>query len=577
MPISLRPYQREAIGAIVERRKAGVNSQLVVLPTGTGKTLIFLAYGREAGARTLVLVHREELLDQALEKAGFVWPEAHVGVVRGKDNTYGTHLTVASVPTLAQERRLAEMPPMDVVVVDEAHHVVAPTYRRILDRARQINPRVLILGVTATCQRADRQDLSVVFKEIVYEKSLLEMIEARYLVDLRYMRLKTDVRLDGIRLVDDDYSERDLARVVNTAGRNAAIVAAAREHLAGRKHILVFCVDVAHARAMADAFRAAGISAEAIYGELPLQRRKELLQGFRGGFIRVLTNCQVLTEGYDAPFVDALVMARPTRSQLLYMQMLGRGTRLYPGKPDCLVLDVADVAAEAARPLGFTRALGLSERVAREMSRKTLLDAYTEEKGAKAVSAFAWVQDHKNRYFLSLPNNEFFALVPVGTVGNYGAYLYAAGSTSPRPITERPLPLEWAQGVAETYVRERRYRSLGLVDRGREWREAPANENQLNFLKSAGVEIPSGLTKGQASDMISLIKALQVVDGIEEKKSTPEQVSAIRSLLQSRAGQVLLKKDLRTLSVEEADAVLFALREGKEHPLVKWLRGGPRT
>jgi len=227
------------------------------------------------------------------------------------------------------------------VIVDEAHHATTDTYRRVFDKTGSLLPdsRNLLLGVTATSQRADGISLSDIFEKVAFQYPIRQAIAEGYLVDIRGYRVRTDASLLGISKSGGDYSPSELSERVDTPIRNGRIVDAWKRLGEGRKTV-VFCADVAHARDMAAAFRDSGYNAEAVWGDDP--DRVEKLQRHVGGQTAILCVCQLLTEGYDDPTISAIVLARPTQSPVLFSQCVGRGTRLAPNKKDLVVIDVVD-------------------------------------------------------------------------------------------------------------------------------------------------------------------------------------------------------------------------------------------
>ncbi|HWH70349.1 MAG TPA: DEAD/DEAH box helicase, partial [Candidatus Sulfotelmatobacter sp.] len=305
---------------------------LLTCATGLGKTVIFCHTAKAMNARTLILAHRDELCSQAAVKMEAIWPEAGVGIVKADKNQVLAQVVVASVQTLARPERLAQMPRFDLIIVDEAHHAPAKTYRDILKALGAWEPDgPLVVGVTATPKRADDLGLDSVFQKVAYSKGLLEGIREGYLTDLVGKRIKADLDLSGIKLVAGDYDERQLAQAVNREAFNNLVVEAYKREAPGRLAV-VFTCSVEHAQAVAEAFCAAGIPAAHVDGEMKESKRKAVLDDFHHGRLRVITNCQLLTEGWDEPAIDCVIMARPTRSQTLYIQAVGRGARPFPGK-----------------------------------------------------------------------------------------------------------------------------------------------------------------------------------------------------------------------------------------------------
>ena len=362
MALKLRPYQAEAISAIEDAERRGVRRPLLGLPTGTGKTVIFAALIRRRGGSALVLAHRDELLVQATEKIRQVDPAAQLGLVKAEANEVAAPVVVASMQTLARESRLARLPRrFQTVVVDEAHHATADSYRRVLD---WVDGSPLLLGVTATPERADNASLGEVWDEVVYSRSLLEMIRAGYLVDLRGLRVRLAVDFSRVRVSHGDFVDADAAAALTAADAPAHACAAYLEHAPGRKALLFTpTVDLAHL--MAKAFRERGVAAEAVDGTLPLEQRRAILARLRTGETKVVANCAVLTEGFDEPSVDCVIVARPTRSRILYVQMIGRGTRTFPNKRDCLIVDLVG-ATERHDLLTLPQLFGLGDATALE-------------------------------------------------------------------------------------------------------------------------------------------------------------------------------------------------------------------
>jgi len=344
--IVLRDYQRASIEALDRAWRQGHRAPLLVLPTGSGKTIIASAVMGNLhevhGKRSLFMAHRRELLEQTAAKVRLV-STCRVGVVQGNRNDLGHDITVGSIQTLGHHsgRRMEAVlaaGPYDLLVVDEAHHAVSPQWQGVIDALRRENPGMLLFGMTATPGRADGSALDAVFDTVAYERRLTEMIDEGWLVPPRGFKVTLDIDLDKIKMSRGDFVGSQLSQAMNTPLVNEAVVRAWQQFGHDRK-TLAFAVDVAHGYALRDTFVAAGYAAEALDGKTKDKERKAVLQRFRDGQTRILVNCQVLTEGYDDPSTEAILFARPTQSQGLYVQMLGRGLRPWPGKSDCFVID----------------------------------------------------------------------------------------------------------------------------------------------------------------------------------------------------------------------------------------------
>lgn len=356
-PISLRPYQLDAVAAVQAARQEGLRRVLVELPTGAGKTLVFSRLIANEPGRCLVVVHRHELVTQAVEKLALVAPGLEVGVVEAKRDEVDRRVVVASVQTLARAHRRNPLRNFDLIVVDEAHHAAARSYRTVLGHFRSFTEGgPFVLGVTATPERADGVGLGAVFERIAFRQLLPELIAKGYLVDLRGVRVEAAVDFDAIPLRGGDFDDQALGAALTAAGCPELVARAWEDHAEGRTG-LVFTPTVALAEASAGALRGRGIAAEAVSGSTPAQERAAILRRLRSGETRVVANCAVLTEGFDEPSVGAVMIARPTRSHGFYTQMLGRVTRPWPGKVDGLIVDL--VAASRHNLVNLSSLTGL--------------------------------------------------------------------------------------------------------------------------------------------------------------------------------------------------------------------------
>ena len=523
--ISLRDYQREALEAIEREYRQGTRRQLLVLPTGAGKTVVFVHQALKMG-RALILEHRDELINQALEKIRLVCPEAETGVVKADRNETGGRITVASVQTLWRPERLGRLPrEYDLVVSDEAHHCVSSGWQAILAHVGA-GKNCLHLGVTATPNRTDRVGLGRVFDKVVYEKSIAEMIAAGYLCPPKGVVIRTRTDLSVLEATGADFSDRKLEALVNTANRNELIVRAVKEKAMGRRTIL-FAAGVGHARNLAEGLRAVGVNAASVDAELPLDERRRVLREFHEGRLAAVTNYGVLTEGYDEPSVDCVVLARPTKSSLLYVQMVGRGLRPYPGKRECLVMDVADISgkhrliqiADLVGDEAGSRS-GTGTAVSRAGGEKPgervgIGGRIVEEEVSLVQTMFNWV-NVGGVWLLPGEKGDAWALWPVGDG-------YKPVHLSPEKSVEvlhgRSLPLDWAQGVVESRLREV-LGNLALVRKKARWRTERASEGQVALLKKAGLW-SEGMTRGEASDTIlrwrwdRIIRKMQVPEDLK--------------------------------------------------------------
>jgi DNA repair protein RadD len=351
---TLRPYQTDAIDALATYWERGGGNPLIEMATGTGKSVVIAETVRglvEAfpALRVLMLVHVKELVQQNANALLRLWPNAPVGINSaglGQRNDYAQVL-FASIQSVF--RRGAQIGPRDLIVIDEAH-LVPPSgdgmYRALLDALREQTPDLRVVGFTATPYRLGSGRLDGpgnLFDEIVYSYGIREGIEDGFLSPLVAKSTAVTIDTGSVARRGGEY----VAGALEAAADNSTLVEAASDEIvalgADRKSWIAFCCGVAHALHVRDALRRRGINAETVTGATPAAERDRLIRDFRAGRIRCLTNANVLTTGFDAPGVDLIAMLRPTLSTGLYVQMLGRGTRLAPGKENCLVLDYANV------------------------------------------------------------------------------------------------------------------------------------------------------------------------------------------------------------------------------------------
>jgi DNA repair protein RadD len=335
---TLFPYQVAAVRAFHDRIAAGYRAPLLVSPTGGGKTVVAADIVRsmpDGEKRTLVLVHRRELVTQTSAKLQDVGLP-HGIIQAGTPPSPIYDVQVASIQTLharAVRRDIMPLPPADLVWVDEAHHVVARTYSEIV----AAYPDAILLGSTATPCRGDGSGLGGIFDTIIETPQVADLIKLGRLVPTR-VYAPIDPDLKGVHTVAGDYNEGQLAERMDRAELVGDIVA--HWHKFGqRRKTVVFAVNVAHSLHVRDEFVRSGVRAEHIDGSTPKDVRDAILARLASGETDLVSNCQVLTEGWDAPTVGCIMLARPTKKMGLFRQMVGRGLRTADGKTDLILLD----------------------------------------------------------------------------------------------------------------------------------------------------------------------------------------------------------------------------------------------
>ena len=513
----LYPFQREAKEAVLRHWESGHKAALVSLPTGSGKTIVFSDILKSSlsgdNGKGLVLVHRDELLRQAMEKLNFVWPGVKLSTVDAANNNFTGQITVASV--MAIVRRLERIPRIQKVVTDEAHHAPASSWLKIYKRIDELFPRWQHLGVTATPIRANgASDLEAIFGKPVYVKSIFELIVEGYLSPLKGLEVRTEISVEDVGVQRGDFIAEELSRAINTKERNRLVVENYLD-LAPERKALVFAADLNHAKSLAEMFKTQGVSAAWVAGETPLSLRRSLLEKLRKGELKVIVNCMVFTEGFDEPSLDAILVARPTRSLVLYCQMIGRGLRPYPGKKNCLFIDFVDNSSKH-RLISMQDLLmfyqtkktekNIAELLARKLSKER--QSFPGKKGEKGpvidlsptnlpllvnldnlsssvkeidlfgLDAFAWYKAEGSHY---VQVNDVFSLVirPHST----GHILYAvfpkAGFYA--PLLDEPVEFNLAYGCGNAYLFD--YGDRHLATKGSQWRNGEPTEVQRDLFQ----------------------------------------------------------------------------------------------
>jgi superfamily II DNA or RNA helicase len=551
--MQLRTYQQDAIDAVKTAWQAGSRDTLLVAATGAGKTQMFLRLLMDeldsCGGRGLIVAHRQELIDQPLQRIGQMDPDwlmagvldrPRVGILMAEHNDTDRQLTIATVQTLASPKRRAALVaagPITHLVIDECHHATAPTYVTLWEELRAANASLRHLGVTATPMRADGDGLSRVYAHVAAKITIADLVKTGYLVQPRWLAISTGISIAGVASRQGDFVARDLAGRFDTPEGRRIIVQAYQEYAADRRAI-AFTASVAGAHDLAADLNAAGIRAVAVDGTTPKDVRARLTAAFRRGEYQVLTNCQVATEGFDAPGTSCILMCRPTRSDSLYVQCMGRGLRPALGMAqegeDCLILDFVPLEARnivmAGDVLGLpkeTTRVVLDEQRAAEPgavqagftfdgerfdSNGTPMEIIARRLNYLDQSPYHW-HDRGGMLTLGLgPASDGIERILVMRDGT----LYGVWRNRERTDhwTAQPIPCDdpyaRAQELADKWA------SQQLATKGRAWHTAPASEGQTSWLsrlargeiKRRDLEV---MTKRDAADLITFYQARQAL------------------------------------------------------------------
>lgn len=563
--MQLRPYQTDAIAA-VRADWSTHQDVLLVMATGGGKTQCFLKIAMDTldeqrGARCLVLAHREELIFQPLDRVrqmSDTWltngalDRPRVGVVMANRDDCDRQLTIATIQTLSSEKRLGRLlaaGPISHLIIDECHHACARTYLTLWEQLRAANPELRHLGVTATPLRADGDGLSRVYQKVSARITIADLVSAHYLVQPRWLGISTGISTDGVSTRNGDFVPSQLANRFDTDTGRQIIVQAYQEYANGRRSI-AFTASVAGAHDLAAALTVAGVSARAVDGTTPKDERRRIMDDFRAGRFQVLTNCQVATEGFDAPGASCILMCRPTKSDSLYVQCMGRGLRpagsdpLRPGMAtegeDCLILDF--LPAETRNIVMAGDVLGLPKEVSREVAKKevkpgevqagftfdgesfntngTPLEIVARQLDYLQTSPYVW---YRRDGWLTLglgeasDNNErILAITPDGPPWRLYGMLRKKGTWDWRAklISESADLARLGETGNEIAAR---WGSNTLIGKGRAWHTQSATDGQRKFLhrlargelKVREIEL---LSKGECASLITHYQAVRFLD-----------------------------------------------------------------
>lgn len=527
----LRSYQTEAVNAVLHQWGTDIRRTAVVLPTGTGKSTVIAQLAIESARRGLwvaMLAHRGELLDQMADTICEVDPSLpRAGIVRADCNESDAQIVAASFQTLANSHRHAALGRRQVILVDETHHVTADSYRRVVE---DFGPDAFMCGFTATLRRQDGKPLRNLIQSIAYERNLRWALNEGFLVRPRGITVKIpDLDLGKVKTTAGDFQNRDLAEVMEA--ETPEIVKAILKHCAGRR-VIVFAASVLAAHDIADNLARSpefGV-AEAVTGTTLYEDRQSIYDRFRRGVTDALVTVMVLTEGADFPMCDAVVIARPTQSQNLYSQMVGRALRLYPGKEDALVVDLvgtsrvlklvtvsnldAGVVPKVVDPDGTELPPDEDDEVpsigpiGRERQRRLgPLDTIGIDLLGPDETNILWLTTVKGVPFVA-PAESGFAWFLWETGSDADGPLYRVGQM---PIKARDgggwrsdasMPLSLAVAFAEDDILAQGY---GMPSRSASWRKyQPPTTAQIRFARGLGIIGCEDMTKARLSDEITI-------------------------------------------------------------------------
>ena len=354
--LELREYQQEALKNLQAMREKKESIALLYQATGTGKTVTAVMDAKSVGGRTLFVAHTMELVNQAYQTFQALWKGASVGKFADSVKELDKDIVCGSIQSIALNLDMFKEDDFDYIIIDEAHHATADTYQKVL---AYFKPKFL-LGLTATPERADDTNILEIFKNTAHKLDIQTAVEIGALVDVRCIRIHTNIDMTQVRFNSVQYNVRDLDVKICVTERNALIVKTWLDYVKDKRTV-VFCASVKHAEQIVALFKEKGVSAEAVSGSMKTSERNELLVKFAKGELKVLCACDLLNEGWDCPETEVWFMARPTMSKVLYAQQLGRGMRLSEGKEYLMVFDFVDNAGQYNAPYSLHRLFRLKD------------------------------------------------------------------------------------------------------------------------------------------------------------------------------------------------------------------------
>ena len=339
--VNLRAYQIEAIEKIKDKFTTHFR-QYIEMPTGSGKTITFLSYAHRYHKKILIIVPSKELMKQVYQTCLIFFNKNEISRKGDNHNEEIRNVHICIINSLRDfylENIINR--DFDLIIIDEAHHSQSNSYLRFIKKRCQIFPNQKILGVTATPDRTDGKMLNEILFDCSFKLEIEQLIENSFLCDVEGFNVKTKIDISDIDSHNGDFSLRELYNKLCVDSRNKIILDICKSQMLDRK-VLIFCINIDHSKIISKLLNDHGISSAHIDGTMNSDERFSILSAFRKGEISFLTNCQLLTEGFDEPSIDGIILARPTKSRSLFLQMIGRGLRISPGKKSCKIIDIVD-------------------------------------------------------------------------------------------------------------------------------------------------------------------------------------------------------------------------------------------
>lgn len=531
--VTLRPYQIEAIEAA---EKYWVEFPLgncaISLPTGSGKSVVMAEMARrsvERGENVVIIVHRQELVEQTVSKLQAADPMLFIGIVKASKNIVSADVVVCSVQTLARPGRAEALGSRGLVIFDEAHISASDSAVGVMRRLGTIGGPVKACGFSATMFRSDNKPLDVIWDDVVYERSILWAVTEGFLSDARGLSIPVrGLDLDSVKTSGGDFQDKDLGQKMLDAHAAEQIADAYLEY-APERIAICFSPTIAAAEEITSQLARRGVAAETVVGKTQKPERDRIYAKLRSGAIRVLSSVSVLLEGFDVPRVDCVLMARPTKSQGLFIQAVGRGLRLHPDKDDCLILDFSGSADDHSL-IGLPNLAGKDKKDTGSL--KDMAGGMAPDRGPQGLRAnlrnksefdplkrkkLAWNKTHNGIEFVAVKEGRrggFVFLQPAGEdlvrVGKVEADRGRDGKPVGSWIQEVPILKEFAMPLAEVYAESIGVHSTksGIKKRN----NTTGSVGMIGFASQLGINNAHEIGAGTLSMLIDKAKASEVLD-----------------------------------------------------------------
>lgn len=508
----LRPYQITAKEAVLNEWRKGNRKTLLVLPTGSGKTIIFSSIVEEQvreGKRVLILAHRDVLIEQAAEKLKMT-SNLKCVFEKGKSHYCGSDVpvTISSIQTMSKEERLEQFPKkyFHTIIIDEAHHSVAKCYKRILDHFESAN----ILGVTATPDRGDLENLGAIFESVAYEYSIEEAVAQGYLCKIKAQMIPVEIDLNHVSSSNNDFDKNEVDTELDSCLEQIAFH---MKFFCQKRKTVVFLPLIKTAQKFVKILENHDIKAIELNGKTP--ERERILKEFENGKYDVLCNAMLLTEGWDCPKVDCIIVLRPTRRRSFYQQMVGRGMRIAEGKDHLLLLDFLWLSKRhtLCKP---------SSLVAADKETSAKIDEYVLD-SMQPVDLLQAMSQAKEDMVKIRENSLARKLDKMST-----------------RKSELIDPLEYARSIGSNDLDQYAEKKIWELDR--------ATKEQLDFLLNKGINTRKIRSRGRAAQIINLIGQRQSL-----KMSSPKQIRCLEDMGFKQVGKWTCAQASRMISIIAAN------------------------